>query len=388
MSTQPFNSHYFDVIDTPEKAYWIGFLWGKATITEDEDKGFVFKLKVFGKGKEMMSKFTEAIESTIPLKIETSDYYNEDGLMQMLTISDQHFVRILLEKYRVGLFKGDIDPLIKNIPKEFNREFFRGLVDGGGYMQTKAGQKRGNKQPPIYATIRWIGTSALLGYINEALIQEGLTETRYAFTKIYPNSDYDWYSLTITGNIKALQILNWLYGEGLEPAYNYYVFQYEKLKERYEPKPEEPEEKSEEPVEKKPKEKEICRIKDCEKAISVQSQGVCPMHYQRFRKYGSYELPPKQAHIEEMKEQVEKETKEKLEPSFKVNPDDFYCIEASQEEYQMIQEIARHLRESMPTVEHPLLGTIKVKYDSGDALRYALRMAHKIITQQKENQND
>lgn len=59
------NSHYFDSLDTPEKIYWVGYLYMVGTFTKGRD-GYTIKLDSIH--KEGLEKFRQAIQGeAIPI---------------------------------------------------------------------------------------------------------------------------------------------------------------------------------------------------------------------------------------------------------------------------------------------------------------------------------
>ncbi|MFB6211001.1 MAG: homing endonuclease associated repeat-containing protein [Halobacteriales archaeon] len=61
------NEDYFETIDTAEKAYWLGFLYGDGYTFDSDDGRVFFGLELGVKDRHHLVKFKETIESKHPI---------------------------------------------------------------------------------------------------------------------------------------------------------------------------------------------------------------------------------------------------------------------------------------------------------------------------------
>lgn len=122
------DENYFDNINTPEKAYWLGWLMADGCVT---DSGNI-KLNVALKDKKLVDDFLLAIQSTNKTltKKNRNKTTNKEYASYWCSLTSIHMVQSL-NKYGVVPRKSDheIFPLIN---KEFYRDFIRGYFDGDG----------------------------------------------------------------------------------------------------------------------------------------------------------------------------------------------------------------------------------------------------------------
>lgn len=126
------NESYFKEINSPDKAYWLGFLMADGFIESKRKNGnqkFGVTLQI--KDEKHLYKFKEALNATNPIKIYKGSGYNKDGLFAKILITSQQIVDDL-SKYGVVEHKTGIEQIPQNIPMRFVRDFIRGYFDGDG----------------------------------------------------------------------------------------------------------------------------------------------------------------------------------------------------------------------------------------------------------------
>lgn len=137
------NESFFEIIDTEEKAYWLGFIFADGHITNNENRygQDQFGISCAKTDKEILYKFLKSIQATNPV-LEYSRKEKGEPLCRV-QLTSQKSVNDLIDK---GCFKQKslILKPPKNIPNEFIRHFLRGFFDGDGSI-TKSYSKRYNK---------------------------------------------------------------------------------------------------------------------------------------------------------------------------------------------------------------------------------------------------
>ena len=119
------NEKFFDVIDTEEKAYWLGFLYADGCIANDTH---YMSLVLSISDKEHLIEFNKHIKSTYPIKIEREKYVK-------LKISNKHIGNSLINKGCIPKKSLILEfPNLSQVPKFLIRHFIRGYFDGDGYV--------------------------------------------------------------------------------------------------------------------------------------------------------------------------------------------------------------------------------------------------------------
>ena len=187
------NEFYFNKIDHPEKAYWLGFLIADGYIESKRKYGNQkFGITLAEKDMIHLQKFNNCLDSTYPLLKYIGSGYNPNGIYVKLLITSQQIVNDL-KKYGICEQKTKICKIPPNIPVKYMKDFIRGYIDGDGsiYIDTTTNQLR----------LSITGTYNLLYGINQFLG----TNNKISFVK------NDIYELKFGGNKKCLEIFEQLY---------------------------------------------------------------------------------------------------------------------------------------------------------------------------------
>jgi hypothetical protein len=124
------NSDYFNVIDTPEKAYWLGFLMADGSISKN---GYYCALSLATKDKDHLNKFAEIFNLPVHDGKRFDKRTNHTYYWSTVTITNKYVVDTLIN---LGMcnnktYRLETDLFI-NIPNEIKRDFIRGYFDGDG----------------------------------------------------------------------------------------------------------------------------------------------------------------------------------------------------------------------------------------------------------------
>lgn len=198
-----FNIHYFDKIDTEEKAYWLGFLFADGAITQHK-KSYDIELSLNINDKEHVEKYAKAIGK---------DYVNNNSTYRSRCIVGSKHMFNILSSYGCTTKKS----LTLKFPNEsifedksLIRHFIRGYFDGDGCLSF------GNKEHTIPA-VSILGTEDFLNGIQ--LIYKSNKNLRnnskgQNITKVLSYSTNE-----------AFAFIDWLYKDStiyLERKYNRY----------------------------------------------------------------------------------------------------------------------------------------------------------------------
>ena len=128
-----FDNTVFDVIDTEEKAYWLGFMYADGYVSKDRK---TVELSLMGADVEHLQKFATFLHHRDGVRIGTSKYNGKTFSRCRLILTNSHFNEALV---KLGCIPNK--SLILKFPditifssEELIRHFIRGYVDGDGHV--------------------------------------------------------------------------------------------------------------------------------------------------------------------------------------------------------------------------------------------------------------
>ena len=166
------NEHYFDVIDTEDKAYWLGFIFADGYITSD--------MKCFGMSLQyddtyILQALKDDLQATYPIHTyNVSSGYNLTSVYSRLRISNPYIVDVLCY-HGVVPHKSNILKPPSNLQSNLIRHFIRGYFDGNGCITISTKGK--------YASIEIISTPDMLDYIMQNLLEADCIDRLYPYSK-------------------------------------------------------------------------------------------------------------------------------------------------------------------------------------------------------------
>lgn len=176
--------NFFEVIDTEEKAYWLGFLYADGCVGEKFKNGklkqMTLEVGLKGSDEEHLIKFMNSLE-----------YSNYKITHRTINDSDTCRVSVYSTKLcRDLITKGCIPrkslilqfPSYDIVPKYLMKHFIRGYVDGDGYI--------GVKHNKTYNTLRFSVCSGSKDFLLGLVKEMGLKDTDYKYRKDERNNLY------------------------------------------------------------------------------------------------------------------------------------------------------------------------------------------------------
>lgn len=189
------NDSYFENIDTPEKAYFLGLIFSDGNLFKNtisislkEDDGYILKYYNYLFQKKPIS-----------IILNTSEIMKNRKTQHKLTITNKN---ICSDFKRHGLISDkslNIEPP-KNIHPTLLRYFILGYFDGNGCIYVK------NTNPKV-CLFNIAGSLSMIKFIQDKLIES----TQLTHTKITPYKNIFYLRYSGRGNIK--QIFEYLYGD-------------------------------------------------------------------------------------------------------------------------------------------------------------------------------
>lgn len=190
------NYRIFQNIDTPEKAYWLGFIAADGCIycRPSGNGGNFISINIHRKDKEHLKKFLQFLDSDSQIK----DHIQNDGFsnntpMSKVVINSNDMVKDCISHGIVPRKSLILEP--PQIDKQFYLPFILGYFDGdGSVFQTKDGEFH----------INIVGTKEILEWINGLLNISSHLEKR-------KQDDKNNYYIRCGGYQKPYEILKRLY---------------------------------------------------------------------------------------------------------------------------------------------------------------------------------
>jgi len=190
----PRNEFYFNKIDTPEKAYWLGFLYADGCVHSDS-----YEISMNITDKEHVEKFQKAIGAINHKITITNDKRWENAkTLYQFSIRDKQLHEDLTKWGCIPQKSLKIDK-IPNIPRDFVSHFIRGYFDGDGSLHYLKGTNN--------YRISFIGTQSFLMDTQKEL------QTNVS---LYFGSSGKAYALQISGRKQIERILNYIYQDSTE----------------------------------------------------------------------------------------------------------------------------------------------------------------------------
>ena len=186
----------FDVIDTEEKAYFLGLLYADGNNFPEKN---LITLGLEKTDRYMIQRFKDLVKSQAPLKYRKGKENQRDEVI--FTITNKHMSSTFTN---IGIVKNKTFKIVfpSWLPKELERHFIRGYFDGdGGITLTKESLE-----------VTFAGTEELLLEIQKILMREcELPKTK--LDRRYPDRDNNIRSLRYSGRLQILRIFDYMYNE-------------------------------------------------------------------------------------------------------------------------------------------------------------------------------
>jgi hypothetical protein len=169
------NENYFEVIDTEDKAYWLGFLYADGCISQDHRHIIVSLSPV---DYEHLVMLNNCMDSEYTIK------FMDDNRYITLNIARKKIAEDLIDKGCVPAKSLILQfPTEDKLPKELQRHFIRGYFDGDGCISTKLRTKKNRPNPIMECEVNFLGTRNMLEHIADIIPVENIKVIE--FGKIY-----------------------------------------------------------------------------------------------------------------------------------------------------------------------------------------------------------
>lgn len=233
LRTYPINDHYFDQIDTEDKAYFFGLLFADGNINNKLD---TVKITLQEGDKQILEDFTSILQPKKPLtfrdRSNESDSKNRKNQYKM-EINSLYLAKIL-NSYgmvpRKSLIK-QFPEVILNSTKDIQRHFIRGYFDGNGSIGITLYANGGLRRSVFSISSTYQMCDCIKIIISNHMDTDLIVRRNHDYNEV--NN----YVLISTKIDMCYKIFNWLYKDSnyyLERKYEKYLLFKQKVKERNE----------------------------------------------------------------------------------------------------------------------------------------------------------
>lgn len=208
----PINENYFETIDTPEKAYWLGFIFGDGCLSP-ECNGLFIGLQTGDIGH--LEKFRKAIDSeTRPIKIYKNNGYGLGYDYCKISIVNKKMAEDL---QRHNVVKNKTKNLVwpETLPEHLISHFIRGKFDADGCLSIKNERK-------FYFCIT--SFKPFLEQLKQKL--EPILDLNILVKDFYSIEESSAANAWVCGNKQIIKFIDWMYkdhaGNYLDRKYELY----------------------------------------------------------------------------------------------------------------------------------------------------------------------
>jgi len=191
------NINFFEKIDEPKKAYWLGFLMADGNINKSGGK-----CSLISKDLEIIEKFKKDIDSEhkINVNINFDKRTNKTYTSYSIQVTNANFVNHLKN---CGVTKEKSDFIkLPEIRRDLLPYFFAGMFDGDGYLGTDK-----NRKHLLQTSI--ISTKEVILFLQNYLITN-FNVSKTKLIKVTKNKNNVW---KFRLHKDSLLFLNWIYGD-------------------------------------------------------------------------------------------------------------------------------------------------------------------------------
>lgn len=159
MRKYTFDYNYFKVINSKNKAYWLGWIVSDGSVNK-----YNLRLRLQELDIEILQKFKRDVLFTGPITIE-SNYNKKHQNLCNITLSS---VKLIKDLFQLGVISNKVhNTIFPEIPNDFISDYLRGFFDGDGCIYVNNTFKYKPAQCSIIATENWcIGCENYLQKFN------------------------------------------------------------------------------------------------------------------------------------------------------------------------------------------------------------------------------
>lgn len=222
MSKYNYNKDYFSIIDSPDKAYWLGFLYADGCITRfykgEELRSMSLEMTLCEQDKSHLEKFIKSLDSNVPIKEKKVILKEKTYICYRLVINCTKLCYDLINLGCVPAKTYIINfPDENKVPHKYMSDFLRGFFDGDGCISIR------NSIPNKRIETNITGMKHMLESIINYLYKEKILNKA---PKIFLKKNSNAYMTYIYGYENNKKFLDYLYNDSkiyLDRKYQKYI---------------------------------------------------------------------------------------------------------------------------------------------------------------------
>ncbi len=191
------DENYFDLIDTADKAYWLGFILADGNIIKYKDGTFVLRVRLQKRDLNHLKLFATRIGYNGPVDIKKrfDKFYGKVTEKASITICCSHLCRTLVQTGWFDFKKFGVTHIMEMVPQHFQVHLIRGLFDGDGCLSLI----RSKRHKSLQARFSFVDMhkSVVCWMQNWLICELGLNRTsiqsvKGSFVFLYGGNDQVW----------------------------------------------------------------------------------------------------------------------------------------------------------------------------------------------------
>ena len=165
-----YNENYFEIIDSEEKAYWLGFIAADGSIVNN---GTILEISLSSKDKEHLIKMVNALDGDLNM-IKDRNQKAGNGKCYPTSRLNVCSTKLCNDLYKLNIVpnKGFILNFPSNISKELMKHYLRGYFDGDGSICTNGKNRNGSPK----WSVNLIATKEFLEEFMYHIMDIGITK--------------------------------------------------------------------------------------------------------------------------------------------------------------------------------------------------------------------
>lgn len=195
------NENYFDDIDTPNKAYILGFLYADGNVSKNK---YVMQISLQEEDKHILEEFKIELNSNRPLYFRKSKNKNQKNIYNLM-VNNEHMYNSLIDKGVVPQ-KTLIIKFPDFLDEKLISHFIRGYFDGDGCFCLSKRKDRPNTYRSIFTLI---GTNDFCQKVKEII--ESKLGVHCSIGYCHQKYDSPIRCLSIGGKKNCKKVLDWIY---------------------------------------------------------------------------------------------------------------------------------------------------------------------------------
>lgn len=197
---------YFEVIDTEEKAYWLGFLFADGCVSlrkgkDGHTKGGTLEFTLKYDDEYVLYNFLKCINGNYKIIKRNVQLNGKEFYASRLSIYSIKMCRDLINLGCIPAKSLILQPPTR-VPEKYINAFIRGIFDGDGHFGFYPNQK----SSPIH--IEFAGNEYILSWIKSILLKQQIK-----CSALRKDKRHNVYTIDITGRPNMAKFYNYLYND-------------------------------------------------------------------------------------------------------------------------------------------------------------------------------